>query len=177
VTLSPASHEREEDTTMSITTTILFSLFLSQSPDVCSVPYPETGRGSLYCDPVRYDDAPKLDFDVCCDGDSCVPAPPTAAGCGAGKSRYYAEYGKVSLSGEVWPMFSTPDWCDLHPCPTMEFTPGPLAEFMCCQEGDCYEYHIEWMSCNPGEIIWCWTGVCNDDGTVSCLDETPWPGG
>ena len=65
--------------------------------------------------------------------------------------------------------FEVPDECDLFPCEP-GFSPFPQANDMCCYEGICWHTWPGANDCEPWDVYWCYHGVTNQDGTVTCFD-------
>ncbi|WP_146662652.1 hypothetical protein [Enhygromyxa salina] len=134
-------------------------------PDLCDLVYTDTGKPIL-CEPHR-DGAPIFDDTVCCEGRSCAPA--RDGSCATGEP-FHCELGEVRTTGEVSCYFEVPDFCNVFPCKP-GFQAQPLAEFMCCYEGICWNTYPGANDCEVQDIYWCSSGVTNPDGTTTCLDE------
>ena len=157
---------------MYITLELLLSIIPFITPttetvrDLCDVVYRTTGTPVL-CQPHRYS-APVLDAEVCCAGKSCFRAT-AGQGCEDGESRYYCELGEVRSTGEVSCFFEVPDFCEAFSCPQGYQAP-PLETYMCCNNGVCWTILSGSNGCELGDIYWCYSGVTNEDGTVTCFD-------
>ena len=76
---------------------------------------------------------------------------------------------EVLATNEVSCFVEVPNYCDLYPCKP-GYSPHPQPYMMCCQYGVCWHYTTG-GDCTYGDISWCSSGVTNEDGTVTCLDE------
>ena len=133
--------------------------------ELCDLVDPDTGV-PIRCAP-RGSDVPVYDAPVCCDAATCYVA--DADPCPDSLQAYYCELGEVFASWEVACYFEVPDYCDLHPC-APGYQSQPQAFGMCCNAGVCWPYDLTSNDCELADIAWCYDGVCNDDGTVTCFD-------
>jgi len=165
-----------------ILTTVL-NIFAT-SPDLCADVYLDA-NGQPWTDAVgqtlsRYcrwtgPGAPVLNSDVCCqiedDLATCV-LPNRKGRCSSG-SRYFCEYGQVDRTGVVClqPFRSA---CDEGYCVAPPEVPPPTQANLICCWGNCVLIsHNQIDPCHDygGTVLWCWDGVSNADGTVTCLNQ------
>jgi hypothetical protein len=118
--------------------------------------------------------APVLAVNVCWFRSTSTTKLMTGATCPTGSASYFVKYGIVDpLTGVVFGLVPLPDACSR---PGL-CSPGYLAPdntwsaaAMCCIDGVC------WPQVGPGgcegEILICFEGVSNEDGTVECFDNS-----
>ena len=170
---------------------VLLSLFLSttptgEAPDLCAEVmrgpdgaeiWDSTGRHlSRYCEWTG-PDAPVWDDDVCCEvddsGATCTSNTSRDGSCSVG-SRYSCEYGEQVSTGEVVCYQPLPSMCDAGLCveapavtpPTVALIPFILC---CGPNGACVWAGYSAGACE-GEILYCFWGMSNEDGTVDCFE-------
>jgi hypothetical protein len=156
--------------------TLLFALApLAQAapPDRCST-LDEYGYPNA-CDPIGWRDAPYWNDDVCCDAKNCVE--PSSWGCSADKKRYFCEYAELDALGYMTCLFPVPYYCEEYECPAAPSSPEyqtqtePQEVWACCEHGGpCYPWQQSTDGGCPGQILYCWHGSSNDDGTINCDD-------
>lgn len=123
------------------------------------------------CDPVGWRDAPYWNDDVCCDADGCVE--PGRRGCSAGEQRFFCQYAELDAVDNVSCLFLVPYYCDEYECPAAapEYQAPPQEVWACCEHGGpCYPWQQSTDGGCPGQILYCWHGSSNDDGTINCDD-------
>ncbi|PRP95032.1 hypothetical protein ENSA5_40300 [Enhygromyxa salina] len=156
---------------MSISTQVLLTLFATLTPttggpsDLCDIVYTDTGK-PIFCEP-HQEGAPRYDGTVCCDERMCFESP--EGYCLADEKPFYCELGEVRSTGEVSCYFEVPDYCDVFPC-APGFQAQPQANHICCHEGICWSTFGDSNDCELQDIYWCYDGVTNEDGTVTCFD-------
>jgi hypothetical protein len=119
--------------------------------------------------------APVLVSSVCWNRTTKVTRLMTGATCPTGSFPFSVKYGIVDpLTGEVFGLVPLPDACTR---PGL-CSPGYLAPdntwsaaAMCCIDGVCWP-QIGPGGCEGGEILICFEGVSNEDGTVECFDNS-----
>ncbi|NJK31082.1 MAG: hypothetical protein HC927_00970 [Deltaproteobacteria bacterium] len=148
-------------TTIILQLALLFSAPTDVAPDACSVTHRQSGYPTI-CEPHPFG-APVYAQTICCAGGTCFPS---AGGCQDGEQLFGCELGDVDETGRAHCYFEVPEYCDVHTCPPGE---GGWATYLCCM-GDVCELQPGWAEC-MGKILWCYNGVSNDDGTVTCLDD------
>lgn len=153
------------------------------SPDLCAEPY-RGADGSPYTDSIGQTlslycrwtgpDVTVLDSDICCvlDQNSAACTLPDSNGrCSIGVKRY-CEYGQANSAGVVcYQPFQ--DACAAGFCVKMPELPPPTqADLACCNPGGCVPIATDQQDeCEEsGTITWCFDGVSNADGTVTCFD-------
>lgn len=125
------------------------------------------------CEPTGWHDAPYWSDDVCCDAQTCVE--PGRYGCAADEQAYFCQYAELDALGNVSCLFPVPDYCDEYECPappvSPEFQAPPQEQMVCCEHGGpCYPWQQSTDGGCLGQILNCFNGTCNDDGTVDCYD-------
>lgn len=147
----------------------LAPLAQASPPDRCATlddyGYPDS------CEPTSWRDAPWWNDDVCCNAVGCVE--PGRRGCSAGEQRYFCQYAELDAVGHLTCMFLVPDYCDVYECPAAspEYQAPPQEVWACCEHGGpCYPWQQSTDGGCPGQILYCWHGSSNDDGTINCDD-------
>ena len=172
--------------TLSIILTTVLTTFAT-SPDLCADVYLDSASEPLtdaigqtfarFCQWAG-PNAPLFNSDVCCIYDAAGAAcwlPDREGQCSAG-SKHYCEHATVTSTGGVVCYQSFPSACEFGHCqePELSITPGPLADTICCENGDCTEIEIasELWDCFDGNgyVTWCEHGIQNVDGSVDCFD-------
>jgi hypothetical protein len=155
--------------TLSILLFGLAPLAHAASPDRCATldeyGYPKS------CDPIGWRDAPYWNDDVCCGANGCVE--PGRLVCSAAEQRYHCEYAELDALGYVQCLFPVPYYCDEYECPASspEYQPHGQAQSVCCEHGGaCWPYNQSTDGACQGQMLWCQSGTCNDDGTITCDD-------
>ncbi|HLT40386.1 MAG TPA: hypothetical protein VK034_29105 [Enhygromyxa sp.] len=164
-----------------ILTTIL--QFFATSPDLCADVYVDA-NGDPYTDSIgqtlsRYCqwtgfEAPVLNSDVCCsidhDGAACS-LPDSNGRCQFG-SRMFCRYGKATRLGVVcYQPF--PSACRAGYCVQPPEVPPPTHANLACCNGSCFEIDPDSIpDCkgSGGTLLWCYDGVSNADGSITCFD-------
>ena len=109
-------------------------------------------------------DAPELDVDVCLEGSAVTLK--GAAPCPASSLPFHASHGEVLDPGEgsVLPLMPLASACPSH-C-VQGGSGGGTSSPICCEGETCWPSN----DCE-GVLLWCFDGVCNEDGTVTCFES------
>ena len=117
--------------------------------------------------------APVLAVDVCWSRATSTSTLMTGATCPTGSWPYSVKYGLVDpLSLVVTGFVPLEDACSRPGLCSPGYLAPPntwTAAAMCCIDGTCWP-QVGLGGC-AGEILICFEGVSNDDGTVECFDE------
>lgn len=119
--------------------------------------------------------APVLATSVCWNRTTGVTRLMTNGTCPSGSYPFSIKYGIVDpFTAEVLGLIPVPDACSRPGI----CSPGYLAPdntwsaaAMCCIDGVCWP-QVGIGGCD-GEVLICFEGVTNEDGTVECFDDTP----
>ena len=152
-------------TTLLLTLLSIPTLMGGELQDLCDIVNPDTGV-PVRCE-AHPDGAPVLDAAVCCDDNACHK--PWLGSCADSQEMYYCELGEVLASDEIACYFEVPDYCEVFPCDP-GYQTHPQSNEMCCHEGVCWPYKSGSGDCEIGDLYWCFDGVTNEDGTVTCFD-------
>jgi hypothetical protein len=116
--------------------------------------------------------APVLAANVCWSRTTSTARLMTGATCPTGSFAFFVKYGVVDPLSQVVTGFvpledacSRPGLCQ----PSYLAPPTTWAAAMCCVDGTCWP--ADGLSCS-GELLLCSNGVTNEDGTVTCFDDT-----
>jgi hypothetical protein len=125
------------------------------------------------CAPVGWRDAPYWNEDVCCDAQTCVES--SSLGCSADKQLYSCQYAELDAIGNVNCLFPVPYYCDVYECPappiSTEYQAPPQEVWACCEHGGpCYPWQLSTDGGCWGQILYCYNGSSNEDGTINCDD-------
>jgi len=157
---------------MSIITQTIFILLAivgssTEPADLCDLVDPKTGTPTM-CE-AHPEGAPRYDEVACCDDALCFER--DARGCLDGEQPYYCELGDVGATGIVSCYFEVPSYCELFACSQAPagYQAMPEANGMCCNAGICWTLW-DANDCELQDIYWCYSGVTNEDGTVTCFD-------
>ncbi|MFV8755754.1 hypothetical protein ACNOYE_34820 [Nannocystaceae bacterium ST9] len=119
-------------------------------------------------------DAPVLAVNVCWSRVTSTSTLMTGATCPTGSWPYSVKYGLVDpLSLVVTGFVPLEDACTRPGLCSPGYLAPPntwTAAAMCCIDGVCWP-QVGLGGCD-GEILICFEGVSNEDGTVECFDET-----
>jgi hypothetical protein len=120
-------------------------------------------------------DAPLLQANVCF-GSTIGVRLMGSGSCPSGSWPYYVHHGEVvdPITNQVAPYIALDDACERPGICVEGPPPAGSQEFpMCCATNSqgaetCYDGG----SCG-GSIWWCYDGVCNEDGTITCFKKEP----
>src|SRR5690606_1316021 len=133
--------------------------------DLCDVVHRKTGTPTI-CKPHK-EGAPIYNANVCCSRSMCFP---TSRGrCQSGESLYYCGLGEQNPAGAVDCYFEVSEYCDVFPSTPM-ISPPPMENSICCHDGLCWP-DTGPADCEVTDIYFCYSGMSNADGTITCLDE------
>jgi hypothetical protein len=119
-------------------------------------------------------DAPVLAAVVCWSSSTSTATLMTGATCPTGRWPYFVKYGLVDpMSLSVSAFVPLDDACSRPGlCQPTEFKPANTTNApICCFGGNCWPINDD--LCPSGEIYFCFDGVSNDDGTVTCFEGEP----
>ncbi len=117
-------------------------------------------------------DAPVLAANVCWSKSTGI-ATVMSGGCPTGSWPYFVKYGIVDVFGVVTAFIPLDDACSRPGiCQPGYLAPPSTNEAPICCPDDC------WPADSPAcvgqdEFLFCDDGVSNEDGTVTCFEETP----
>lgn len=98
----------------------------------------------------------------------------TGSSCPTGSWPYFVKYGIVDpFTGIVTGFVPVDDACSRPGLcmPGYLAPPSTWEAPMCCIGGTCYPVDGT-NGCEGGELLFCTDGATNEDGTISCFDET-----
>jgi hypothetical protein len=120
-------------------------------------------------------DAPWFGGEVCWSRTTGVHAKGTGE-CPSGQWPYHLDYGEIvdPITSEV-AGYVPLDWACSHQglCEPGYAPPGEdsLAMVLCCDWGICTAFSADFDCDGPGsQLLYCYDGVCNDDGTITCFE-------
>jgi hypothetical protein len=159
--------------------TLSILLFVGLAPLAQAAPPDRCAKLDAYgyptaCDPIGWRDAPWWDDKVCCNANTCVETN-SRGFCSTDKQLYYCKYAELDTLGHVSCLFLVPYYCDVNECPAApsspEYQAPPQQQDVCCEHaGPCYPWQQSTDGGCPGQILYCYYGSSNDDGTVNCDD-------
>lgn len=117
-------------------------------------------------------DAPVLAAVVCWSRTSLTTRLMTGATCPTGSWPYFAKYGQVDpLTLLVHAYVPLDDACSVPGLcqPAIQAPATTVGDVICCLNGSCWP--AEGDECYGGELFFCFNGVTNEDGTVTCFES------
>ena len=117
-------------------------------------------------------DAPVLAAVVCWERSTSTARLMTGASCPTGSWPYFAKYGVVEpLTQNVTAFLPLDDACSRPGLcqPAIQAPSTTTVAPICCFGDVCYPAYDD--QCYGGELLFCFDGVSNEDGTVTCFEQ------